>query len=148
MKQTDKAFNIFLAMLFGGGCFIPLILLVLKFLYNEYWNGATAAFVFICTIFSIITYLLGGLCSWIFYKENQWWKLAGYLLLFTSSITLVDMLAISIVSCTRLKDILLIPLLTTGQWILSSILPIALISYITKSLIDRRRGQTHSHISK
>lgn len=141
MKLSNKTFFIFLAVLFACGCLMPLIFIVIILTFDYYWICQIAAFFIIFKFFPTIAYLIGGLCTLCVYKGNQWYKLAGYMLLFTSLIVFIGALAISIASCERPKDILFIPLCTLGIWVVTSILPTILVAYITKSLIDKYKDK-------
>lgn len=73
MKLTDKRFWKFEAIVLI--CTSICIFLLLR----DYWlwfNFST--FAFYCL------FLLGGAIAWKRYKSSQWWKLAGYLFLFTT----------------------------------------------------------------
>ena len=142
MKLSNKTFFIFLAMLFACGCLMPLIFIVIILTVGYYWICQIAALFIVFKFFPTIAYLIGGLCALYFYKGNQWYKLAGYMLLFTSLIIFICTLAISIASCGRPNDILFIPLWLLGIWIATSVLPTIIAAYITKSLIDRHKDKT------
>ena len=146
MKLSNKTFFIFLAVLFACGCLIPLILWSTTLIENDHLTGYAAAALILITFSYIVTYLIGGLCALCVYKGNQWYKLAGYMLLFTSLIVFISALAISIASCGRPMDILFIPLYLLSIWLVTSILPITLCAYITKSLIDRHKDETNKGV--
>lgn len=145
MKLSNKTFFIFLAMLFACGCLMPLIFIVIL-ATGDYWVSQIASLFIVFKFLPAISYLIGGLCAWIFYKGKLWLKFAGYILLFTSFIVFIVTLAISITNCERPVDILSIPLLSLGIWIVTSILPTILVAYITKQLIGRHKDETHDGI--
>lgn len=146
MKLSNKTFFIFLAVLFACGCLIPLILWSTILIENDHLTGYDAAALIFITFSYIMTFLMGGLCALCVYKGDQWYKLAGYMLLFTSLIVFICTLAISIVSCGRPNDILFIPLWLLGIWIATSVLPTIIAAYITKSLIDRHKDKTDKDV--
>ena len=134
MKLSNKTFFIFLAVLFACGCLMPLIFIVIILTVDYYWICQIAALFIVFKFFPTIAYLIGGLCALYFYKGNQWYKLAGYMLLFTSLIVFIGALAVSIASFGKPKEILFIPLLVLGIWIATADFPTILLRYITKTM--------------
>ena len=146
MKLSNKTFFIFLAMLFACGCLMPLIFIVILLIVDNYWISQISALFIVFKFLPTISYLIGGLCALFFYKGNHWLKLAGYILLFTSLIVFIVTSAISSVSCEISTDIFFMPLWLSGIWIVTSIMPTIIVAFITKSLIDKHKDETHKSI--
>jgi hypothetical protein len=147
----------------------------MKLTGNRFW--IYEAVVIICTVISIVLlwinhllfhslfgltfcliYIVGSVMAWKLYKGNQWWKLAGYILLVTTSILLIVLLGFvwnwhdtggrpanlppdvgTYITNNELVGILML------QWAIVVPILSCVISYITKLIIKYHIGEKTRH---
>ena len=147
----------------------------MKLTGNRFW--IYEAVVIICTVISIVLlwinnllfhslfglafcllYIVGSVMAWKLYKGNQWWELAGYMLLTTTSILLIVLFGFvwdwhdtggrpanlppdvgTYITNNELVGILML------LWAIVAPILSCVISYITKLIIKYHIGEKTSH---
>lgn len=148
MKLTDKRFWIFEAIV------LICTIICIFILWMKHWLVlfGLASFGFCCLM------LFGGAVAWKLYKGNQWWKLAGYMLLVTTVILVIVLFGFvwdwhdiggrpanlppdvgTYITNNELVGILLL------LWVIVAPILSCVISYITKLIIKYHVGEKTRH---
>ena len=89
MKLRDKQFWLYEAVVIICPAISMVILWANHLFHRLFLISRGAAFCSLFFIGGIMAFFIGGIMAWKLYKGNQWWKLAGYMLLVTTVILVI-----------------------------------------------------------